>query len=275
MSLVVAIKDGNRFILGADKQASIWNNKEHSATKVWYTEYEGCCIGSVGWARASQIVQYIKGLLDGAGFDKSELNDEYIHLQLPRTIYETLKAHGAIVENLEQPISFPNDFFIAYKDRCWKIGSDLSVTEIDEYDAIGSGSDIALGVVETALSYHEKNPYMIISKAIDIAAEKTLYVDHEIDFVETGQLKRDTVNKLDALGIEVPDEIRKSKDPAQALLSYMLNQEAAESGSPTNTDKKSNSKDKPKKDAEKNNKKDNTSKKGKSTKKQRLVENKE
>ena len=96
MSLVVAIKDKDRFILGADKQASVWNSKTHNATKIWPTEYEGCCMGSVGYARASQVIQFIKGLLDGAGFGKPELDDAFIHLQLPRTIYETLKMHGAI-----------------------------------------------------------------------------------------------------------------------------------------------------------------------------------
>ena len=228
MSLVVAIKDGNRFILGADKQASTYNNKVHTATKIWETEYENCCIGSVGYARASQVIQYIKGLLDNAGFGKAELDDAFIHLQLPRTIYETLRVHGVIADDPMKEFVLPNAFFIAYKDRCWKINQDLSVEEVETYDAIGSGEDIAQGVIETALAYGEKNPYMVISHAIDIAAEKTLYVDHEIDFVETGHTKKDTINKLDALGIEVPAEVRKAKNPAEALLGLMLNPKQAE-----------------------------------------------
>ena len=252
MSLVIAIKNKNRFILGADKQASIWNNKEHSATKVWYTEYEGCCIGSVGWARASQIVQYIKGLLDGAGFGKSELNDEYIHLQLPRIIYETLKAHGAIVENLEQPISLPNDFFIAYKDRCWKIGSDLSVTEIAEYDAIGSGSDIALGVIETSYMYKEPNPFQIITNAIDIAAEKTLYVDHEVEFVTTELIKSDVDNQMTALGYS-KDQITDFKQ--QIGLIKPINKEKAEDKEPDESEAKPEVKKETKKSTKSNKKK--------------------
>lgn len=222
MSLVIAIKDKNRFILGADKQVSQWNNKDHSATKVWYSEYEGCCIGSVGYARASQIIQYIKGLLDSAGFGKENLDDAFIHLQLPRTLYETLKAHGIIVDDPTQPFSLPNEFFIAYKDRCWKISQDLTVTEIEDYDAIGSGQDVALGVIETSHMYNEKNPYRIITNAIDVAAEKTLYVDHEIEFVETASDKKDVLNKMTALGYEIPDEVRKSKNPNEALAKWAL-----------------------------------------------------
>ena len=34
MSLVIAIKDKNRIVLGADKQTSVGNNKDHLATKI-------------------------------------------------------------------------------------------------------------------------------------------------------------------------------------------------------------------------------------------------
>lgn len=203
MSLVVAIKHKNRFILGADKQASGWNNKQHTATKVWRAEYKNCCIGSVGLARGAQVIQYIRGLLDAAGFGKDQLDEDFIHLQLPRTLYETLKMHGVITEDPGHPFYLPNDFFIAYKDRCWQICQDLSVSEVEEYEAIGSGADIALGVIETALIYKEKNPYTIIAHAIDIAAEKTLYVDHEIDFVTTEDDKNDLLLQATAFGYDV------------------------------------------------------------------------
>ena len=260
MSLVIAIRDKERFILGADKQASLWNSKGHSATKVWYTEYEGCCIGSVGYARAAQVIQYIRGLLDAAGFGKESLNDEFIHLQLPRTIYDTLKMHGVVVETPDQPFMLPNEFLIAYKDRCWKIGQDLTVTEVEDYDAIGSGQDIALGVIETSHMYNEKNPYQIITNAIDVAAEKTLYVDHEIEFVETAAEKKDVINKMTALGYEIPDEVKKAKNPAAALASWALGLDDQPEKPAEEAKKEEKSEEKPEKKAKK---------------RQRLVENKE
>ena len=283
MSLVVAIKDKDRFILGADKQASVWNSKTHNATKIWPTEYEGCCMGSVGYARASQVIQFIKGLLDGAGFGKPELDDAFIHLQLPRTIYETLKMHGAIPEAPEgSQFILPNDFFIAYRDRCWKINQDLSVEEVEEYDAIGSGSEVALGVIETSYMYKEKNPYQIITNAIDIAAEKTLYVDHEVEFVETVPDKKDIVNRMMALGYEVPDSIKKAKNPMEAYAKLVLGISEPEKPNETNEAKANEPKD-PAKDLEKSDEEPETQddkkaekKSGKKTKKkQRLLEDKE
>ena len=35
MSLIVAVKDKDRYVLGADKQSSAGGNKDHSATKIW------------------------------------------------------------------------------------------------------------------------------------------------------------------------------------------------------------------------------------------------
>ena len=59
MSLVVAIKDKDRIVLGADKQASTGGTKDHTNTKIWkLEELPGAIIGSVGSARASQIIQY-------------------------------------------------------------------------------------------------------------------------------------------------------------------------------------------------------------------------
>ena len=59
MSLVIAIKDKNRVVLGADKQVSAGDSKEHTITKIWEVEeLPGAIMGSVGSARVSQIIQY-------------------------------------------------------------------------------------------------------------------------------------------------------------------------------------------------------------------------
>ena len=59
MSLVVAIKDKDRIVLGADKQASTGSTKDHTNTKIWeLEELPGAILGAVGSARASQIIQY-------------------------------------------------------------------------------------------------------------------------------------------------------------------------------------------------------------------------
>lgn len=203
MSLVIAMKHNGRVILGADKQATCgWNKKVHTATKVWMTEYEGCCMGAVGSARGAQVIANIQGLLDGLTFGTKEIPDQFINIALPRCIYETLKNNGIdMAQDTEEGkhMYLPCAYFFAYKDRCWYIGQDMTVEEVEDYMAMGSGEECAIGSIDTAVYYKEKNPFKIITTAIDIAAERTLHVDHEIEFVATGELQDDFIQQLEAL----------------------------------------------------------------------------
>lgn len=212
MSLVIAYKQNNRFILGADKQASCgYNKKVHTATKIWkafINDTDYYCMGAVGSARGAQIMANVQGLMDGVSFANKTLPDAFINITLPRSIYETLKNNGLdlAVESDEdgKSLYLPCAFFFAYKDRCWYIGQDLTVEEVETYMAMGSGEECAAGSIDTSVMYKEKNPFRIITTAIDIAAERTLYVDHEIDFVTTEDKSTDLLNQLEAI------------DPAQA-----------------------------------------------------------
>jgi hypothetical protein len=82
----------------------------------------------------------------------------------------------------------PNAFIFAYKDRAWTIWHDLSVSEINEYFAIGSGSDVARGVLYAT---QDQDPFKRIVTSIDAAAESTLYVDDGIDLLATKRYEED------------------------------------------------------------------------------------
>ena len=201
MSLVVAIKDKDRIVLGADKQASTGGTKDHTNTKIWEVEeLPGAIIGAVGSARASQIVQYSQVI------DKNmigqEIDTEFIVRVLAPTIATGLKANGIVVDSEDAKCDMmPNAFIFAYKDRAWTIWHDLSVSEINEYFAIGSGSEVARGVLYAT---PEKNPFERIVTSIEAAAESTLYVDTGIDLLATGKYEEDFPNMCAALGIEIP-----------------------------------------------------------------------
>lgn len=212
MSLVIAYKQNNRFILGADKQATCgWNKKVHTATKIWkayISDTDYYCMGAVGSARGAQVIANIQGLLDGLPFGTKEIPDAFINITLPRCLYETLKNNGLDVaidsEEEGKHMYLPCAYFFAYKDRCWFIGQDMTVEEVGDYMAMGSGEECAIGSIDTSVMYKEKNPFRIITTAIDIAAERTLHVDHEIEFVETVEQEADLMQQMEAL------------DPAQA-----------------------------------------------------------
>lgn len=207
MSLVIAIKDKNRIVLGADKQASFGGAKDHQATKIWeVSNLEGAIMGGVGSVRASQIIQYSE-IIDKNAF-AGEPSIDYIIRNLAPTIAATLNANGVPCEvptDSETGISggcvmMPNAFLFAYKDKAWMIWHDLSVTEINDYVAIGSGAELARGVL---FATKDKNPFERIVTAIDAAAESTIYVDDGIDILLTEERASDVKQFSKAIGIEI------------------------------------------------------------------------
>lgn len=202
MSLVIAIKDKDRIVLGADKQTSVSDFKDHSSTKIWpVEELPGALMGSVGTCRASQIIQYAniidKNLING------DLSTDFIICSLAPTIAAGLKAHGIVVEPGENGSCdmMPNSFIFAYKDKAWMIWNDLSVTEIGDYLAIGSGADVARGALFATKK--EKNPFERIVTSIDAAAESTLFVDDGIDLLATKSHKDDAELVAAAFGYNI------------------------------------------------------------------------
>lgn len=200
MSLIIAIKEKDRIILGADKQVSTGSTKDHTATKIWeMTELEGGLMGGVGSARASQIIQYSQVI------DKNftgPINTEFVICALVPTIAATLKANGIATTASEEDscTMIPNVFIFAYKEKAWVIWHDLSVVEIVDYFAIGSGADVARGAL---FATKEKNPFERIVTCIDAAAESTLFVDDGIDLLTTNNKSKDVKQIAKALGLDL------------------------------------------------------------------------
>ena len=215
MSLVIAIHDKDRIVLGADKQASTGGSKEHTSTKIWpVAELPGAIMGGVGSTRASQIIQYAN-IID-KNFVDENIDTDFIICSLAPSIAAVLKANGINVEVKDDDICtmLPNAFIFAYKDRAWMIWNDLSVSELEEYFAIGSGSDVAKGAL---FATKTQNPFERIVTAIDAASESTLFVDDGIDILATGEHNGDDLKIAKALGFEVKEESKKSETKAKKV----------------------------------------------------------
>ena len=206
MSLVVALSHKNRIILGSDKQVSFGNNKNHSCIKIWEVKgLPGAIMGGVGTARASQIIQYTDII------DKNDLQveptTEFVVNSLVPIIVGVLKQNGVVVEpdaeNEASCIMMPNTFIFAYKDKAWLIYNDLSVQEIEDYMVIGSGADVARGVLWA--TSNSKNPFDRITQCIEAAAESTLFVDDGIDILVTEDRAGDDKMLAKAFGLQLVD----------------------------------------------------------------------
>ena len=206
MSLVIAIKDKDRIVLGADKQVSFGNNKDHNSTKIWEViGLPGAIMGGVGSARANQIIQY-SDIIDKNALP-AEITIEYVIRNIAPSIYATLSANGVNCNPIDpetglkvETMYMPNAFLFAYKDKAWMINFDLAVIEIQEYLAIGSGSDVAKGAL---FATQGKNPSERIVTAIDAASDATIGVDDGIDLLVTEERSADMKSAAKAFGIEI------------------------------------------------------------------------
>lgn len=210
MSLVIAIKDKDRVVLGSDKQSSTGLNKNHTSTKIWPIEkLPGAIMGGVGTSRGNQIIQHAD-LIDLNELP-AEIDTSYLVKQLAPIIMGTLKANGMDCSIPEggSCTMMPNSYIFAYRDRAWVIYHDQSVEEVEDYVAIGSGSDVANGAL---FATPHSNPFERIVTSIDAAAETTLFVDDGVDLMMTALRNHDKEQITKALGLEEPkSEVAKPK----------------------------------------------------------------
>ena len=157
-------------------------------------------------------------IIDKNLIDKS-IDTDFIICSLAPTIAAGLKANGINVEVKDDDVCtmLPNAFIFAYKDRAWMIWNDLSVSELEEYFAIGSGSDVAKGAL---FATKKQNPFERIVTAIDAASESTLFVDDGIDLLVTGEHDGDGSKIAKALGFEIEEdkeELKKAEAKAKKM----------------------------------------------------------
>ena len=204
MSLVIAIRDKDRIVLGADKQGSFGDSKEHTFTKLWdVPDLEGAIMGGVGTARASQILQYAH-IIDKNYMSNNEVTTDYIVNVVVPNIIEVLTQNGVVCKDEREGTIIPNNFIFAYKNNAWMIFSDLSVSEIEDTLAIGSGQDVAKGVLYAT---KDKNPFERIVTSIKAASVHTLFVDDNVDFFATDFFDEDEKVLVDLGLLEKEEEV--------------------------------------------------------------------
>lgn len=149
MSVVVAIKDGNRVYMGADSQSTKGSTRitlrNPNNFKIWKVlDSNNCLMASVGASRDANVIRLVQGIVDEYDEFAKRVNYRFVVKYIVPNIVRELKRAGFIKdENYIEHIN--SAFLFAYKDKAFLIDSDLCVLEIDDYVAIGSGAPEAIG----------------------------------------------------------------------------------------------------------------------------------
>lgn len=186
MSVVVAIKDKGRIYIGSDSQVTKGGSrttlKNPNNYKIWKVEgCEHCLMGHVGNLRDANVVRLMSGIVDDYDEYCDRVNYRFVVKYVVPEIIKTLRNAQFLKE--DKYVDFlDSSFLFAYKDKLFSINSDCSVIEIDDYVAIGSGANEAIG---SLLSTEKADPKTRIVKAIKASATSDIYVDYPIIISDT------------------------------------------------------------------------------------------
>ncbi|MCR4911298.1 MAG: hypothetical protein K5925_02080 [Bacilli bacterium] len=197
MSVVVAIKEEGKVYIGADSQVTKGGTrttlKNPNNYKIWKVDgCENCLMGHVGNLRDANIVRLMRNVVDDYDEFYERVNYRYVVKYLVPEIIKSLKE-AKFLKGADDYLDFmDSSYLFAYKDKLFCINTDCSVIEIDDYVAIGSGSQEAIG---SLLSTEGQNPRKRIVKAIKASAASDIYVDYPIILTDTGEMNFEVVTE--------------------------------------------------------------------------------
>lgn len=153
MSVIVAIKDKDKVYLAADSQCTFGASKltlsNPSNYKIWKTKGLNnsimCHIGDcrdLGIIRFNCFIPEARALL-------GDIDIDFVQGEMVYSMFDALKERD-FIETEDGP-HMASGYLFAYKDKLFEISRWMYVLEIDDYIAIGSGRDSALGSLSSTI----------------------------------------------------------------------------------------------------------------------------
>lgn len=192
MSVVVAIKKDGIIYMGADSQVSRGGTRTTLSNpnnyKIWAVrDVDNCLMGSVGTLRANNIMKVADSLIPEIVDIKNAVSFGFIVKSLVPRMFDELDEYKVLAKDSEDAMHMDADFLFAYHDTLYHISRYGSVIEVDDFYAIGSGANEALGSLLSTVD--EKDPVERIKTAIKASAAHDIYVDYPIVISNTKDIE--------------------------------------------------------------------------------------
>lgn len=198
MSVVVAIKKDNKVYIGADSQVTRGGTratlKNPNNYKIWKVKnVDNCLMAHVGVVRDANIVRLMDNLVTEYNVFKNHVDYEFVVKKVVPDIFSELKEYGYLKDDkyVEQ---MDSKYLFAFRDQLYVINNDGCVLEVDDYIAIGSGEDQAIG---SLLSTEGEKPEVRIIKAIKSSAASDIYVDYPIILTDSEKTEFEIISESD------------------------------------------------------------------------------
>lgn len=200
MSVVVAIKKDGVVYMGADSQVSRGGTRTTLSNpnnyKIWKVrDVDNCLMGAVGSLRSSNIIKVCDDLVPEIVDIKDSVNFRFVVRSLVPHLMEELNEYNALGKDRDEMPNMDAEFLFAYHDRLYYIGANGAAIEVDDFHAIGSGMNEAVGSLITTVD--EKDPVKRIQSAIKASASRDIYVDYPIVISNTEDSQFDVFYEKD------------------------------------------------------------------------------
>lgn len=196
MSVVLAVKDGDRILMAGDSQVSRGSVKmtlnSFNSMKVFKVNgHEGMVMGVAGSYRDSNILSTMNSLYDPI-LDKTheEIDFRFVVRNVVPTLLNELNKWGRVFNDADAGYTSKSTILLAKDDKCYNIDHDFSVSELcydGEAMAIGSGvgADISLAVYNALADIEGMDIKEKLIRAVSQACQDDLYVNFPIIIHDT------------------------------------------------------------------------------------------
>lgn len=165
MTCIVGLVANKHIYLGGDSLASTGSLSQTMVESKVFRVGENCIMGYSGTVRMCNLLRH-KLELPEHPIDMS--TEKYLTTLFVDALRTLLKDAGLAAKTNEQEAT-TGSILIAYRERLFKVGYDYCVMEAsDGFDSIGSGDEIALGVMH-ATRHLDLQPQERIRLALEAA----------------------------------------------------------------------------------------------------------
>ena len=190
-------------------------------------------MGSVGYLRDSQLISSYPVVNPDRILTKT-VDFDYVVCELYEHICSILESHHRMCfdpqynENgLFIPPMINNEFIFAYEDMAYEISQDGCVRPIEDYLVIGSGSDVATGVLD---NNYDKSAEERIVEAILTCNRNTLYIDNNVTLLYTYEVDCENTDcnsceRKDYCGYYLDGEYKEDEDTKDEDKEHLLDEE--------------------------------------------------
>lgn len=193
MSVNIVLKDKNKTYLAVDSQITCGGESiigtNINALKMWKVKgLDSCYMAHCGRLRDACAIRS-EDLISRRDIYEGDIDFEYVVNYFVPNIVSKLEDAEFLKINNNYIDKLNSDFFLVYNDKAFSIDKDLSVVEIENYDAHGSGKYNALGSLASTVGL---DPIERIKKAM-CAGCNNIYVDFPIYIVD---VENDNITKI-------------------------------------------------------------------------------